>query len=387
MAGYFKGSTTRDAVGYKCGEDIEFRLELSDGARRFGCPLFKWEMYGDDGAKSSGMAPGESGTIDLHTTLAKPGFVHVIVTACALDGTPLPTIDKFEGGAGAEIDKIEQGTPDPDDFDEFWKGQLARLDEVEPRVLYMNEIDSGDPDYRSYDIRLECVGPMPVSGILTLPRDAKPKSLRGRLGFHGYSFAVSNVVRQPNTAYFQVNIHGINNFDKQSYYDEFSKAHAGFGFDRNENKSPETCYFLYVILRDIQAARYLKSIPEYDGGGVLLDGGSMGALQAVSVAAHIDFAAGLNIYIPWLCDLGGIKVGRLRGWRPEPDAGVMYFDTAIQAKRVTCPVEITCGLGDYVCPPSTEVVLWHNFKTQKKITFIQNMTHPYRPPEIISYTR
>ena len=81
MAGYFKGSTTHDAVGYKCGEDIEFRLELSDGARRFGCPLFKWEMYGDDGAKSSGMAPGESGTIELHTTLAKPGFVHVIVTA------------------------------------------------------------------------------------------------------------------------------------------------------------------------------------------------------------------------------------------------------------------------------------------------------------------
>ena len=93
MAGYFKGSTTRDAVGYKCGEDIEFRLELSDGARRFGCPLFKWEMYGDDGAKSSGMASGESGTIELHTTLAKPGFVHVIVTACSLDGTPLPTIE------------------------------------------------------------------------------------------------------------------------------------------------------------------------------------------------------------------------------------------------------------------------------------------------------
>ena len=166
MSGYFKGSTTKDAVGYSCGEDIEFRLELTDGKQRFGCPLFKWEMYGDDGRSSQGMTPGESGEIVLHTSLSSPGFIHVIVTACAHDGSPLETIDKFEGGAG-----------------------------------------------------------------------------------------------------------------------------------------------------------------------------------------------------------------------------VMYFDTAIQAKRVTCPVEITCGLGDYVCPPSTEVVLWHNFKTPKKITFVQNMTHPYRPREVISYTR
>ena len=110
MAGYFTGSTAKDAVGYRCGEDIEFRLELCDGAKRFGCPLFKWEICGDDAAKASGMASGESGELRLHTTLTKPGFVHVIVTACALDGTPLPTIDKFEGGAGADIDKIEQGT-------------------------------------------------------------------------------------------------------------------------------------------------------------------------------------------------------------------------------------------------------------------------------------
>ena len=385
MANYFTGSTTKNAVGYKCGETIRFELQLVHDGRPMSCPLFRWDIFGDDGRESHGIAPGESGRLTLETSIGCPGFVHVIVTACEPDLRPLDGIDKFEGGAGAELDRIGQGIDDPADFDEFWAKQLSRLDEVPPAVLEKREIDSGDPDYIAYDLKLACVGDMPVSGILTLPRGAAKGSLRARLGFHGYGYSPADVNRVPGAMFFRVNIHGFENQREQAYYDEFAKAHPGFGFSRSENQSPEDCYFLNVVLRDIQAARFLSTLPEYDGGGLWLEGGSMGAMQAVSTAAHIDNAAGLNIFIPWLCDLGGIRRGRLRGWRPELDAGLMYFDTAIQAKRVKCPVEIKCGLGDYVCPPSGEVVLWHNFSTEKKITFVQNMTHPYRPPEEISY--
>lgn len=385
MANYFKGSTERNAVGYKCGDAIRFDLELTHDGKPMTCPLFKWEMYGDDGKRSRGMKSGETGRISITASLDTPGFVHVTVTACSLDGSPLIGVDKFEGGAGADIDKIKQGVGDPEDFDEFWANQLARLDEVEPVVLEKKEVDSGDSGYVAYDLKLACVGEMPVSGILTMPRGAEPGSLRAKISFHGYGFASANVCCIPGTAYFKVNIHGFENLRETAYYEAFAKSHTGFGFNRSENKSPDTCYFLNVILRDIQGARYIKTLPEYDQKGIDIEGGSMGALQAVSVAAHISDAAKLEITIPWLCDLGGIKAGRLRGWRPEFDEGVRYFDTVSQAKRVTCPVEIKCGLGDYVCPPSGQVVLWHNFTTPKKITFIQNMTHPYRPVEVISY--
>ena len=387
MANYFRGSTTKDAVSYAVGETMVFELELVHDGKPMSCPLFRWELYGDDGRSSSGFAPGETGKLRLETSVNTPGFVRVIVTACAVDGSPLDGIDKFEGGAGADIDRIAQGVPDPEDFDSFWEAQLARLDEVKPELISKREIDSGDPDYAAYDLRIRSVGETPVSAILTMPKNAAPGSLKGRLSYHGYGFDGALVCRIPGTANLDISIHGHENCREQSYYDEYAKAHAGFGFNREENKRPETCFFLELILRDIQGARWLTSLPEYNGEGLEIAGGSMGAMQSVSVAAHIPNAEKLTIFIPWLCDLGGIKLGRMRGWRPEFDEGLRYFDTAAQALRVTCPVEITCGLGDYVCPPSGEVVLWHNFSSEKSIKFVQNMTHPYRPVEVIAYSR
>lgn len=115
MANYFRGSTTANAVEYKCGDNIRFELELVHDGKLMSCPLFLVETWGDDGRQSRRFIPGETGKLTFDTSLEKPGFVHVLVTACALDGTPLEGVDKFEGGAGAELDKITQGRPDPED--------------------------------------------------------------------------------------------------------------------------------------------------------------------------------------------------------------------------------------------------------------------------------
>ena len=114
MRKFFLGSTTKDAVSYLCGEEMVFELTLYDeGKNVLSVPLFKWETIGDDGVRRDGMVSGESGKITLTTSIEKPGFVRVFVRACAIDGTPLEGFDIFEGGAGAELDKITQGSPIP----------------------------------------------------------------------------------------------------------------------------------------------------------------------------------------------------------------------------------------------------------------------------------
>lgn len=390
MANYFRGSTTKNALGYACGEKMVFELELVHGgsaadALRFGVPLFKWECFGDDGEHTFGSCSGENGVIRFETSISKPGFVHVIVTACAVDGTPLLGIDKFEGGAGAEIASIEQAVPDPEDFDEFWKKQREKLETIEPELLMKTEVASGNDGYVAYDVKIKAYGNAPVSAVLTMPKNAEKNSLKGQVSFHGYGLDSSRICCIENTVCIDVNVHGYDNFKPQEYYDSYGREHSGFGFERDLNKNPETSFFRDLILRGIQAVRFMRTLPEYDGKGFLISGGSMGAMQSVNVAANIDDARGLDIFIPWLCDLGGITVGRLRGWRPELDEGLRYYDTVSQAKRVKCPVKIVCGLGDYVCPPSGEVVLWKNFNTEKSIRFVQNMTHPYRPIEEVGY--
>ncbi|MBQ8510805.1 MAG: acetylxylan esterase [Clostridia bacterium] len=385
MANYFRGSTTENPVLYKCGDTMRFELELVQDGSLITCPLFKWEIYGDDGAKSSGTASGETGRITLETSISKPGFVRVIVTACDIEGKPLEGFDKFEGGAGADIDKIEQGVADPEDFDEFWAKQRELLETVEPVFLEKVRVQEDNPDFEIYDVKIAAPGNRPASGYLSYPKNAAPGSCKGKLCFMGYSVTTAPITTEKDTVILYINIHGIENGKDARYYDNLREGElAGFAFKNNE--TPETCYIRNVILRDLQAARVLRSLPMYDGQGITVCGGSMGAMQATNVAANIDDAKKLVITVPWLCDLGGIEIGRMRGWRPNFELGVRYYDTVSQAKRVKCPVDITCGLGDYVCPPSGQIVLWHNFKTEKKITFVQNKTHPYTPPEQITYT-
>ena len=113
----------------------------------------------------------------------------------------------------------------------------------------------------------------------------------------------------------------------------------------------------------------------------------MGAMQAVSAAAHEEGVTRLDIEIPWLCDLRGIEKGRLEGWRPENSRGMDYYDTVYQAARVKCETFITAGLGDYICPPSGVTALYHALGGKKHLTMQQNRTHPYIAPEFEVYKR
>ena len=78
-----------------------------------------------------------------------------------------------------------QSIQEPEDFDEFWKGMKARLDEV-PIKAERKELTSKNPKVKLYAVTIDCAGPKPVTGYLTIPVDAKPKSFGGIVSFHGY---------------------------------------------------------------------------------------------------------------------------------------------------------------------------------------------------------
>lgn len=134
------------------------------------------------------------------------------------------------------------------------------------------------------------------------------------------------------------------------------------------------------MLRLIRAMEFIKSRPEWDGKTLTVSGGSQGGLQAVTAAALDSDVTECSAYKPWCCDLGGIKLGRIRGWRPDCAEGLGYYDIVNMAKRVKCKTFITAGLGDYVCPPSGISVLYNNIKAPKTIEYTQGSTHGYNPP-------
>lgn len=387
--GYFRGSTERDALSYRPGEDMCFRLTLTRGEGAVSCPKFQYQIEGDDGKVQSGDVSGESGTITLHTSCARPGWVHVRVTPCDALGEPLKDCEPFNGGAVAGFDEIRKTGKTPEDLLPFWQRVIREeLDPVAPVVLAQNEFQSGDPGDVVYDISVACPGPKPMTGYLRLPRNAADGSLPIVVMYSGYGVYSTPVPTKEAAIRLAVNPHGIENGREQSYYEELARTTlAEFGFDPVQNEEPDTVYFKAMILRALQAIRYCKTLPCWDGKTVRVSGGSMGAFQAVFAAALDATVTGAELVVPWLCDLRGIEDGRLRGWRPDASKGMDYYDTASMATFVRCRMDITAGFGDGVCPASGVAALFHNLNCEKHLTMYQNKHHLNMPLEPITSQR
>lgn len=386
---YFTGSTTRDPLSYRVGEPITFDLQLICKEKPFPCACFRWEYRGEDGVSDSGVTESGDGHFTHTVTLGRSGYGYLRVVACDAHGNALAGCDCFEGGACADFDAITQVGGRPADFRAYWERVIAQeLDPCLPAELERKEFFCGDPGDVVYDIKAACPGGMPVSGYLRLPRDAGAHSLPIVLQYGGYGVYSAEIPRKERAIVFNINPHGIENGHPIEYYHQLEREKlSGFGFDREENRSPDTCYFKYVVLRAMQAVRYCMTLAQWDGVNVIVSGGSMGAFQAVSVAALQQGVTGLRIDIPWLCDLHGFAQGRMRGWRPECDPALDYYDTVSMAQDIACDTVISAGLGDMVCPPSGVTALYHAIRAPKELAMLQNRTHPYMPPEISSSLR
>ncbi len=382
---YFTGGAD-NALSYKVGDDIVFNVRLTCGGVPMFCPQLKYKRNGDDGVCEEGVVNG--GTLVYHTSLSCAGYVHLIVTACDENGEPLPECDVFEGGACANFDEIRKKSTEPADFDEFWANAIAtELDPVKPVLLEQREFASGDPGDVVYDVKITCAGKYPVSGYLRLPRDAAEGELPIIVEYLGYGVSSAPVPNKNRAIQLSLNQHGIKNGEKAEYYNElFSGEFEAFGFNREENRSPDTVYFKNMIFRALQAVRYCKTLSLWDGKNVTVRGSSMGAMQAIAVAAHDSDVTKLVAWVPWFCDLRGSESGRVRGWIPEMEHGLDYYDTVSQGARVKCKTEIIAGLGDYTCPPSGITSLYHAINAKTHMTMLQNKTHPYTAPEYDSFT-
>lgn len=381
------GFLDRADVRYQPGEEMLFSFLLQENDKPT-AGKFRITRYGDDGKTETFDVETKPGVPAVcRTSLAQPGFVMVKAVLLDKDGKAvkrnwLNNVCNVEFGMGACVapEKLKQGVPEPADFDAFWRKAKAELAAVPMRVLEKKLVKETEIS-RVYDVKIAAVGKRPVSGYLAIPRNAKPHSLPIQLLFHGYGVQSAEIIESKDAIVFFINAHGIENGREAEYYRKLADGELkDYGFSSDENQIPDTCYFKNMILRNLRGLEFVRSLPEWDGKTTYAQGGSHGAFQALAIAALADGISGCNINIPWLCDLGGIKVGRLRGWRPDYAPGLAYFDTVNFASRVKCLVDISAaGLSDWVCPPSGVWVLFNNLKGKAYMTVFQGLNHAHYP--------
>ncbi len=407
----------RRAIEYAVGEEMVFTLSLQwageiDPQAGY---CIEWSRSGDDGKTDRGKSPLPlKSPLVIRTRIDQPGFVRI--QACVKDAkgktyqkqflgdtsTPegqraLNAFERsdrrvfFDGSAGAEVEKLQTAAL-PKDFDGFWESRLRRLAKV-PLEPTVREYPSKDPKVRCFSFSVPCAGPRPATGVMTIPVDTS-KKYPAFMGVHGYGarFVLEVPTSGPHDRIWTyLDAHGYDIGREPEYYDEFYESVKSngktFGLDSQwQNQSTNTCYFGGMIYRIARALEFIRSLPEWNGRDLTVQGGSMGGLQTIW-AAGIDPKVTLaNSSITWCCDMGGREsAGRIRDpWGVGETAALRYFDPVNLARRIpdTCRVNILrAGLGDYCCPPSGLSILWNNLTAPKQINWVQGSTHGYVPPE------
>jgi cephalosporin-C deacetylase-like acetyl esterase len=367
------------AVCYKTGEDMKFTFSVNRLAetQAEGKLFLKWKRSGDDGKVEQGRTEiAEDKAVSLVTSIDRPGFVRIEATLEDEAGHDLKS--RFDGGAGAEIEKLTQAVPEPEDFDAYWTKQKALLAAV-AATPELKKIKANQDGFDAYEVKVPCVGTRPVTGYLIIPTGAEAKSLPAKVHFQAYGVrdqAVPDGV--PGMIYFDVNAHGIELSQPKSYYDGIRRELGHYAYDNDENKTPDASYFRCMALRAVRAFDFVKTVTAWNGKDLGVIGYSQGGLQAAWAAGLVPEITHAEIGMPWCSDIGCAKAGRQRGTCPDYQPGLDYYDPVNHIKRApeTCLVDIVrAGLGDYVAQPSGVAVLFNNAPGKKRVVYYQNCAH------------
>lgn len=380
---YFVGTTLKNPLEYEIGEKIVFKIRPKFMDNYIDVPYISFLLISDDGKKEEGyIKSSDDGWFYVETSLSVSGFVYLKAVACDEHKNPIEDIEVFNGSAGADIKNICRCAEPPGDYSDFWQGLKEKVNKTEPELLYCKKLeDASLPDYEIYDMRIKAPDNEYASVIVTYPKGALKGSLKFAMLFQGYG--VNSAVPNAVEGYFvvSVNAHCMPNCEAEEFYASLrDNALKGYGFDKEENKRPETTYWAKMLSRNMQAFRYFENHELINKKDYIFVGSSQGGMQAVNMAAHFDKATGVVLNVPWMSDTHADSLlRRIPNSMPKGN-GIFYFDISISAGLIKCPVYIIAGLGDGTCNSSTEMALFNAIKSKKYIEFYQNKTHSFTIP-------
>lgn len=353
-------SADREDATYHVGQNATFTIE----ANHDGKPLAEAKVVCV--LSKDGWEPQPPQTLDLKDgkatlsgKLDEPGFLLLRAT-----------VGKTSALAGAAYDPLElkPSLPAPDDFDQFWAQQKAKLAEV-PVKSTLTPVPSSVNGVDAFDVQVDCLG-KPVSGYLGRPQNAKPKSLPAILFVHGAGVrssslgSISWANKEGGMLALDINAHGIPNGKPEEFYKALTEGELK-DYRSIGRQDREQCYFKGMFLRLVRAIDFLTAQPEWDGKTVIVYGSSQGGFQALVAAGLDPRVSFICAGVPAGCDHTGSAANRISGWpkivpndaQGKPDPQVLqvsrYFDCVNFATRAKCKgAAVTVGFIDTTCPPT-----------------------------------
>jgi len=317
------------------------------------------------------------GKADISKSVAfsqpQPGFYRVV---CTLDDSV-----KKSMVFGYDPERIVTPLTREPDFEEFWRRRKQELARVDPEFK-VNRYDTSASEVDVYLVEMRSHGGARIRGWYTVPR--KPGPHPAILSVPGYTSAMRPYVNRTNVSTLALNPRGHGN--SKDDVDPKGGEYMFLGFDPEH---PENYIYAGAYMDCIRAVDFLASRPEIDGSRIGVEGGSQGGGLSFATAALDPRIAFCAADIPWLGDWVGYLQAERWGWDNYPklfeafpdltyggiNRFLSYFDTMNMAGWITCPVLMSVGLQDNVCPPRTSFATYNAVRSLKEYRVYPHVGH------------
>jgi cephalosporin-C deacetylase len=263
------------------------------------------------------------------------------------------------------------------DLDAFWQGALRRCEEIPLNIK--NSADSS-PEIR--DLTFEGLDGTPIHTWLLLPPEAKKQKVpvivhchganrsRGRPEDFAHWMAAGCAVISPDFRLQRGTTGSVTAFD--------TDGKSGW-WTLNLNNLMNS--YLYCVWTDfLRAVRLARETPEIDPARIAVEGHSQGGGMALGLATLDRSAALCMADVPSSCWMehrietrtgGGAGIADYLAAFPERTETIRrnlsYFDNINLATKITCPVLVSCGLKDTVCPPECTYAAYNKITAPKEM--------------------
>jgi len=382
--------TDRPDAVYRKGEQATFLIELARDGRPLAKAQLLCELSTDAFLHSEKRQLSVTdGKARLSVTRDVPCVLWLRATYSRPEGKPVQKV----GGAAFSPTEIGPSMPPPEDFDEFWHRQKARLDAIPPNPVLESMPVEGD-DVELYSITMDNIEGTKIYGYLAKPRGDGPYPGYLQVQWAGvYSLQPGWVLWPARNGFLALNInaHAIPNGKPAEFYRRLSEGRLK-DYAHQGREDRQKCYFLRMFLSCYRAAEYLASRPDWDGKHLIVAGGSQGGGQAIVTAALSSQVSALAANVPALCDHSAFLLpDRAPGWprlvgmkdgKPDPAQlqVARYFDAVNFASRVRVPALVGTGFGDLTCPASSVYAAFNVMKGPKRMVIDAQTGHVGRKP-------
>jgi len=360
------------------GREITVTMRLGNSAKSPVKGVMECEWRTDDAAKPA-LLKKESRPVGIgagggtaETFAFKPGSAGVYPVRLRLALADGGSVEKSVMPV-YDPDHVTRAPNLPRDFDRFWRARLADLAKVPPETSITPRPDLSTTSVSASLVEMRSYRGVRIRGWLTVPKSKGP--FPGMLMVPGYGSEMQPATGVDYAVVLALNIRGHGNSKQDLDPGDGEYMYIGLGPD------PADYVYAGAYMDCIRGVDVLCSQPSVDAGRIAVTGGSQGGGLTFAAAALDSRITACAADVPWLGDWPDYAT--TAPWSIEEFPKLLakrhdltmdsilrflsYFDTMNLADRIKCPVLVSMGLRDDVCPPRIVLCTYNQIRALKEI--------------------